>query len=254
MKKRILIIDQDQKIVELLEDALESSGYNTVGINSSMLAYKILKNDHIDLIIMEKALADIEGSCFVEMLRAKNIYIPVICLTSQTSIQDLNECLLKGADDYITKPFDIGELQLRITVILRRQAYTLDLTNSFEQLCYEDLSLNVKLQEVSRSGNESSLSKLETALLKLLIENKGRVLDRDFFLKNIWNSSKSMRKKNVDLAINRLKAKIDPAGEKNYIKTIRGIGYMLASFYGFFLTSKFSNKFSCYSEEVFLYI
>jgi DNA-binding response OmpR family regulator len=160
------------------------------------------------------------------MLRSKNINIPVIFLSGKDSQDDIKSGFLKGADDYITKPFDVEELLLRVKAVLRRSnTQTVDVV---EDLQYKDISLDLNLQKVTIQDQDISLTKLEAALLKLLIQNRGRVLDRDYLLKQVWKNSENIHQKTVNVAIKRLKEKIDPSNNKEYIKTIRGVGYMMA--------------------------
>ncbi|WP_428739136.1 response regulator transcription factor [Sulfurimonas sp.] len=225
MKKQILIVDDDQDILELLEYNLMNDGYDVIGMLNTKHVRDILNEENIDLIIMDRSLPDIEGSFYIEMLRSKNIHTPVIFLSAKNSREEIKEGFLKGADDYVVKPFDIEELKLRINAVLKRQ--NPQTKENIENIEYKDIQLDLNIQKATITGKDVSLTKLETALLKLMILNRGKVLDRDFLLKNIWNESESTNKKTVNVAIKRLKEKIDPSGEKNYIKTIRGIGYMI---------------------------
>lgn len=224
-REQILIIDDDSDILELLEYNLTSSGYEVLGFLNTKRIRQVLREESISLIIMDRTLPDIEGSLYVEMLRNKNINTPVIFLSARDSIEDIKDGLKKGADDYITKPFDVEELILRVKAVLKRYK-TGDMTKS-NILEYKDISLDVEAHKVQIASDEISLTKLETALLQLLIIHKNRVLDRNFLLKNIWKSKENIHKKTVNVAIKRLKEKIDPQNEKLYIKTIRGVGYLM---------------------------
>ncbi|MBU1928042.1 response regulator transcription factor, partial [bacterium] len=166
-----------------------------------------------------------EGSLFIEMLRSKDVETPVIFLSGKNSIEDIKDGFLKGADDYITKPFDIGELVLRVKAVLKR--YKNDSKNSLEILKYRDIHLDLNLHCVTIDNIDANLTKLETSLLQVMILNKGKVLDREFLLKNIWSDPSNIHEKTVNVAIKRLKEKIDPSRDKEYIRTIRGVGYLL---------------------------
>ncbi|QOP42407.1 response regulator transcription factor [Sulfurimonas marina] len=221
----MLIVDDDQDILELLEYNLLNDGYDVIGMLNTKHVRDVLNEERIDLIIMDRGLPDIEGSFYVEMLRNKNINTPVIFLSGKNSQEDIKEGFIKGADDYVVKPFDIEELKLRINAVLKRQ--NPQTKENIENIEYKDIQLDLNIQKAIIDGVDVNLTKLETALLKLMILNRGKVLDRDFLLKNVWNDAESTNKKTVNVAIKRLKEKIDPLGEKNYIKTIRGIGYMI---------------------------
>ncbi len=225
MKKQLLIVDDDRDILELLEYNLTNDDFDVIGMLNTKNVRKILDEERIDLIIMDRGLPDIEGSFYVEMLRSKNIDTPVIFLSAKNSQEEIREGFLKGADDYVVKPFDLEELKLRIHAVLRRQ--NRHVKENMENLHYKDIHLDLNTQKAKIAEKEVELTKLETALLKIMILNKGKVLDREFFLKNIWSNSESTNKKTVNVAIKRLKEKVDPHAEKEYIKTIRGIGYMM---------------------------
>jgi DNA-binding response OmpR family regulator len=225
MQEHILIVDDDNDILELLEYTLSSAGYDVFGFLNTKHIREIIAQEKIDLIIMDRSLPDIEGSLYIEMLRSKNINIPVIFLSGKNSQDDIKSGFLKGADDYITKPFDIEELLLRIKAVLKR--YNGEMKEVSDDIKYKDMQLNLNLQRVTIDSVDINLTKLEASLLKLLIKNKGRVLDRDYLLKHIWGNSESTHKKTVNVAMKRLKEKIDPLKNKEYIKTVRGIGYLM---------------------------
>jgi DNA-binding response OmpR family regulator len=174
---------------------------------------------------MDRNLPEIDGSLYVEMLRSKNITTPVIFLSAKNSKEAIKEGFVRGADDYIVKPFDIEELLLRIKAVLAR--YKTETKELKELLEYRDLKLDLNLYNVTIGSQEIGLTKLEATLLKVMLANKGKVLDRDFMLKQIWHDSEGINQKTVNVAIKRLKEKIDPTREKEYIKTIRGVGYII---------------------------
>ena len=225
MKKHILIVDDDSDILELLEYTLQSEGYDVIGFTDTKSVREVLIEESIDLILMDRSLPEIEGSLYVEMLRKKNINIPVIFLSAKNTQEDIKNGFLKGCDDYVTKPFDIEELVLRVKAVLRRADTNLKYME--EDLHYKDMQLNVSLHRLSIQDKHINLTKQETALLKILIQNRGKVLDRDYLLKHIWKDSDNIHRKTVNVAVKRLKEKIAPLNAKEYIKTIRGIGYMM---------------------------
>ncbi|WP_373071454.1 response regulator transcription factor [Sulfurimonas sp.] len=225
MQENILIVDDDSDILELLEYNLSNAGYDVIGCLNTKNVRRVLQEEDIDLIIMDRNLPDIEGSTYIEMLRSKNINIPVIFLSAKDNQEDINEGFLKGGDDYITKPFNIDELQLRIKAVLKR--YKINTKETQKELVYKDIKLDLNLHKARIGEYEINLTKLEITLMHILIINKGKVLDRDFLINNIWKDKKTMNKKTVTVAMKRLKEKIDPFKNKNYIKTIRGVGYLL---------------------------
>lgn len=226
MKEHILIVDDDNDMLELLEYNLSATGYDVLGFLNTKHVRKVLSEEKIDLIIMDRNLPDIEGSYYVEMLRSKNINTPVIFLSGKNSPEDIKDGFLKGADDYVTKPFDIEELILRVKAVLKR--YNREFKEVIEDIEYKDMRLDLNMHKVSIANIEITLTNLETSLLQILVSNKGKVLDRDFLLKYVWKDSENIHPKTVNVAIKRLKEKIDPSKTKHYIKTIRGVGYLMA--------------------------
>ncbi len=226
MKQSILIIDDDNDILELLEYNLHNAGYDVLGFLNTKHVRSVLDQEKIDLIIIDRNLPDIEGSYYVEMLRSKNINTPVIILSAKSSREDIKEGLIKGADDYITKPFDIEELLLRVKSLLKRSSN--ESKEVIEDILYRDMKLDLNMHRVIIDEIEISLTNLETSLLQTLVANRGKVLDRDFLLKAVWKDTEGIHPKTVNVAIKRLKEKIDPKKEKEYIKTIRGVGYLVA--------------------------
>ena len=226
MREQILIVDDDNDILELLEYNLSAAGYDVLGFLSTKHVRNVLIQESIDLIIMDRNLPDIEGAYYVEMLRSKNINTPVIILSAKDSSEDIKEGFLKGADDYVTKPFDIEELILRVKAVLKRSHR--EFKEVVENLEYRDMKLDLNMHRVLIGELEVTLTNLETSLLQILVSNKGKVLDRDFLLKYVWKDTVNIHPKTVNVAIKRLKEKIDPMRDKEYIKTIRGVGYLVA--------------------------
>lgn len=226
MKETVLIVDDDNDILELLEYNLSAAGYEVLGFQSTKHVRNVLMQESVDLIIMDRNLPDIEGAYYVEMLRSKNINTPVIMLSAKDSSEDIKEGFLKGADDYITKPFDIEELVLRVKAILKRS--NVEFKEVEQDLEYKDMKLDLNMHRVTIEDTNITLTNLETSLLQILVSNKGKVLDRDFLLKYVWKDTENIHPKTVNVAIKRLKEKIDPLKDKNYIKTIRGVGYLVA--------------------------
>jgi DNA-binding response OmpR family regulator len=147
----------------------------------------------------------------------------VIYLTANNKESDIEEGFERGADDYITKPFSPKELAMRIKAVLKRTKPNF----SQENISYRDIMINPQSREVTAGGERVELTKLEFDLLVTLVKNQNVVLDRDFLLESVWGGDDIYQEKTVNVAINRLKEKIDPTKEKEYIKTVRGVGYTL---------------------------
>ena len=222
MKQNILIIEDEEDLLELLEYHLQKEGYETLGFLSTKNVEKCLQEEPIDLLIVDRNLPGVEGSEFVETLRKKGFSQAVIFVTAKDSDANIEEGFMRGCDDYVTKPYNMKELLLRIKAILARTSPV-----SKSTLSYRDLMLDLEAHRLQVESKEVELTKLEFDLLRTLIENKSSVLSREFLLEHVWKSDDFFQDKTVNVAINRLKAKIDPTKEKEYIKSIWGVGYTL---------------------------
>ena len=219
MKAKIVVIEDEVDLLELLEYRL-SKEYEVVGFLSTKRVKEFLDEEGADLLIVDRNLCGVEGSEFVKELRDEGYDTPVIFLTAKNSEKDIEEGFLRGADDYITKPFSFNELLLRIQAILRRTKPHL-----LKKLCYKEITLLPSEQKAYIDGKEVKLTNLEFKLLLTFIKHKNQVLTRDFLLQEVWGDMKQER--SVNVAIKRLKEKIDPQKTKNYITSIRGVGYKL---------------------------
>ncbi len=222
-KALIAIVEDEEDILELLEYNLQKEGYETIGLLNTSTIVQLLEEEPIDLFLMDRNLPNVEGSEFVEELRRKGIQTPVIYLSAKNKDSDIEEGFDRGADDYITKPFSPKEVSMRIKAVLKRTKAGFNQEN----ISYRDITMNPQTREVRAGELNVELSKLEFDLLLTLIKNQNIVLDRDFLLENVWGGDEIYQDKTVNVAINRLKDKIDPDKVKEYIKTVRGVGYTL---------------------------
>jgi len=223
MGANIVIVEDEEDLLELLEYTLQKDGYETIGFLNTKTVEQILDEEDVDLLIMDRNLPGVEGSEFVARLREDGIDIPVIFLSAKDKDSDIEEGFMRGGDDYITKPFNMKELLLRIRSILKRTSRKLN----EGKLSYRDLLLDKSTRTLSVDGVRVEITKLEFDLLSEFIMNKTTVLDRDYLLESVWDDSENYQYKTVNVAINRLKDKIDPDKTKEYIQTVRGVGYKL---------------------------
>jgi len=224
MEALIVIVEDEEDILELIEYNLTKEGFDTIGFLSTKNVEKVLAEENVDLLIMDRNLPGVEGSEFVASLRNRGIQTPVIYLTAKNKDSDIEEGFMRGGDDYITKPFKTKELLLRVKAVLKRTK-----KNTKEgKISYRDILINLSSREVFIEGRLVELTKLEFDLLQTLVGNQNVVLDRDFLLEHVWGGDEVYQDRTVNVAINRLKEKIDPDKSKEYIKTVRGIGYTLA--------------------------
>ncbi len=223
MSANIVIVEDEEDLLELLEYTLQKEGYETIGFLNTKTVAQILEEEEIDLLIMDRNLPGVEGSEFVAQLRDDGIDVPVIFLTAKDKEENVEEGFLRGGDDYLTKPFNMKELLLRVKSLLKRTTKKV----AEGKLSYRDMVLDRSTRELKVDGKIIEVTKLEFDLLCEFITNKNSVLDRDYLLENVWQDSFNYQYKTVNVAINRLKEKIDPDKTKDYIQTVRGVGYKL---------------------------
>jgi DNA-binding response OmpR family regulator len=223
MNAKIVIVEDEEDLLELIEYNLSKEGFEVIGFLNTKTVSQILEEEEIDLLIMDRNLPGIEGSEFVQGLRKDGIITPVIYLSAKNSDSDIEEGFLRGGDDYLTKPFNMKELILRVKSILRRTTRKIEDGN----LSYRDLLLDKASRTLTVDGKNIDITKLEFNLLCEFVMNKNSVLDRDYLLENVWRDADEYQYRTVNVAINRLKEKIDPDKTKDYIQTVRGVGYKL---------------------------
>lgn len=220
MESLIVVIDDEEDMLDLLEYNLTKAGYEVLGFLNTSKIEQLLNEENVDLLIVDRNLPGIEGSEFIKNLRLKGYNNSVIFLSAKTSMNEQLEGFEAGGDDYITKPFEMDNLLARIKAVLKRTKKKADIYK------FKDIFINLTNAEVLIGNTNVELTKLETNLLVEFIKNKNILLTRDYLLSAIWNDENSSEK-TVNIAIKRLREKIDPTREKKYIKSIRGEGYML---------------------------
>ncbi|MDX1809881.1 MAG: response regulator transcription factor [Sulfurospirillaceae bacterium] len=221
MSAQIVIIEDEEDLLELLEYHLAKEGYNVIGFLSTKKVEEFLLEETVDLMIVDRNLPGVEGSEFVKYLRNSGYQIPAIFVSAKDSEEDIEEGFLKGGDDYITKPYNMNELLLRIKAILRRTKSSVE--NG--KLAYKDILIDLDKREVFVDNEKITLSKLEFDLLVYFVNNKNIVLDRNRLLEDVWRDKYLKQDKTVNVTVNRLKNRIDKDNKKGYINSIRGIGY-----------------------------
>jgi len=219
----ILVVEDEPKIGEYLKKGLTESGYiitlATNGIDGRFYAL----SHEFDLILLDIMLPGINGWQLLEEIRNVNDKVPVMFLTAKDGVGDRVKGLESGADDYLAKPFSFSELLARIKNLLRRSK-----DNSIEEaISISDLIINIKSRTVTRSGKKLHLTPKEYLLLELLARRSGEVLSRSLIASLVWDMNFDSDTNVIDVAIRRLRAKIDDDYEIKLIHTIRGMGYKL---------------------------
>ena len=219
----IIVIEDEPDILELLEYHLEKEGYTVTGFLSSENVEQFLEEENPALMIVDRNLPGLEGSEFVAQMRELGYEIPVIFLTAKDKEKDLEEGFVSGGDDYMTKPFNTKELLLRVEALLKRSGVRLS-----DKLKYRDLNLDMQKRELFIDDKRVELTNLEFKLLHTFVKNPHQPLDRDFLRDEVWgDDSVNFHDKTINVAMNRLKKKIDPEAVKEYFAPVWGVGYKL---------------------------
>ena len=223
MTDKILIIEDEPDISKALEYNLKKEGYDTHTSLNLKDGLAAVYENKISLILLDLMLPDGSGLDLCKKLKSNPEYdfIPIIILTAKDDEVDKIVGFELGADDYVTKPFSIRELILRIKVVLKRKIDIKDLVEVERQ--FGDLRMDIDSHEVFVNNEEVFLTALEFKLLKQLVDRRGRVQSRDQLLADVWGYSSDVTTRTVDTHIKRLREKLGVIGK--YVQTIRGVGY-----------------------------
>ena len=223
--EKILVVDDEDHIVELISYNLINSGYNVIIANNGLDAVRLAKEENPSLILLDLMIPGLDGLDVCKAIRndVTTKEISIIMLTAKGEELDKILGLELGADDYITKPFSIRELLARIKAILRR---TKSSSGSEEIFKSNDIYINFDRREVSILDNKIELTLKEFELLEILVKNRGKILTRETLLDKIWGYEYVGETRTVDVHIRYLRKKIE-VDDKNpkFIETIRGVGY-----------------------------
>jgi heavy metal response regulator len=221
---RILVVEDDRRIVGFVAKGLREQGYavDVTGDGDDAL-YKLSISDY-DAVILDVMIPGRDGFEVCRDLRAAGVTVPVIMLTARDTVQDRITGLDSGADDYLTKPFAVAELLARLRALLRRGHVVRPTT-----IQIADLLLDTHARQATRGGRELSLTTKEYALLDYLAREQGRVVSRAEIAEHVWDENFDPLTNLIDVHINRLRRKVDDGFSSKLIHTRRGAGYMLAS-------------------------
>jgi two-component system OmpR family response regulator len=227
MKETILVVEDERKIARLLEIELESEGYQVLIATDGTAGWNAYQQGRADLIVLDVMLPGISGIELLRRIRAEDGQTPVILLTAKSSVEDKVSGLDLGANDYMTKPFEIEELLARIRTALRLVWRVSTPTAADEWLAISNLKLNVNTREVKRGDQQLHLTQREFDLLAYLMNNQRIVLSRDQILSEVWGYDYVGDTNVVDVYIRYVRKKVDAGFEPELIHTVRGIGYVL---------------------------
>ncbi|MED4455991.1 response regulator transcription factor [Metabacillus fastidiosus] len=224
-KESILVVEDEEKILRLLELELEYEGYEVGKAADGIEALEAYRARKWDLILLDVMLPGLSGIELLRRIRGKDAATPVILLTAKDSVEDKVSGLDLGANDYVTKPFQMEELLARIRAVLRTAAPSV---NPAEEWLYAgDLRINEKTREVIRGEDELELTPKEYDLLLYLLKNQRQVLNRDQILEAVWGYDYFGDTNVVDVYIRYVRKKVDYNYDYPLIHTVRGVGYVL---------------------------
>lgn len=226
-KTSILLVEDEENLHEALKLNLELEGYEVTSAFDGAAALKAVSNEYFDLIILDVMLPEMDGITVTETIRLSNNDVPVLILSAKNSSADRVLGLKKGADDYLTKPFNLEELLLRVYKLINKNKKLQDKTTLGDHYEFGNNHVDFKAQEAtSFSGEKIQLSKKETMLLKLLIENKNEVVPREKILQSVWGYNVYPTTRTIDnFILNFRKYFEEDSRNPRYFHSVRGVGY-----------------------------
>ncbi|GEM65282.1 DNA-binding response regulator [Sphingobacterium faecium NBRC 15299] len=222
---KILIVEDDQRVAELIKRGLEEQGFEATLAYDGLSGKKLSSQDQFDLVITDIILPKMDGLDLCKYIRQTNPDLPIIMLTALGTTDDKVEGFDAGADDYLVKPFEMRELLVRIRALLKRNQKKSGNMNVI--LVYEDLEMNLHTKMVKRNQQQISLTPKEFKLLAYLMQNPERVLSRVEIADKVWETHFDTGTNFIDVYINYLRKKIDRNFDKKLIHTKSGMGFIL---------------------------
>ena len=219
---RILLVEDERDLAAIVKQGLEEDGYTVEVAHDGEEGLYMAENYPADVIVLDIMLPVIDGLTLLGKLRKKGVATPVLLLTARDTVLDKIKGLDTGADDYLTKPFDFGELLARVRSLIRRKSVIKETL-----IRIDDLEINTASHEVKRGDKVINLSSREYALLEYMAYNREKVVSRTDIVEHIYHEETDMDSNVVDVYINYLRNKIDKDFKNKLIHTIRGAGYML---------------------------
>jgi DNA-binding response OmpR family regulator len=220
----ILLVEDDQTLNQNISEALKAENFNVISLYDGLLAERMLKKDNYDCVVMDINLPGKNGFDLCTTFRSYNGQTPVIMLTAFSELADKVQGFNCGADDYLTKPFYIRELLLRVHALIKRRNFT---GNTTEIIAAGDIIIYPKTKKVTRQNQEIALTPREYQILLKLLENKGNMVSKNDLIHEIWGKTFDANTNTIEVYINFLRNKVDKPFGKNTIKTKVGYGYYL---------------------------
>lgn len=225
MQSNILIVEDEQRVANLLHTGLTENGYNCLVAYDGIMGMKLFQSNEINLVISDVVLPGINGFELCKLIRDINPSVPIIMLTALGSTDDKLDGFDAGADDYLVKPFDFRELNARIKALLKREQKEVKSVKT--EISYSDLSINLNTKEVKRGNSVIALSPKEYNLLVYMVENAEKVVSRIDISEKVWNTHFDTGTNFIDVYINYLRKKIDRNFDTKLIHTKTGMGFIL---------------------------
>jgi len=221
---RILVVEDEAKLRSILERGLRGEGFAVDSAATAQNGLEFAKSFHYDLVILDLLLPDGTGVTLLKQIRDRNRTLPVMILTARSDIESKTLSFQSGADDYLTKPFSMAELALRVQALLRRGSFA-----QVDEIRVDDLEMNRLTRQVRRAGRRLDLSPKEYSLLEYLMLHAGRTLSRSMIVEKVWDQSFEGFTNIVDVYVGHLRRKVDEGFDAKLIHTVRGIGYCVQS-------------------------
>lgn len=219
----VLVVEDEARVADFIQRGLRAEGWIVSVAPDGEAALTLTASGRFDVILLDLMLPGISGQEVCRRLRARNDSTPILMLTARDEVNDRVAGLQMGADDYLTKPFDFGELVARVQALVRRASGFQNTGAAPDRLELGPLSLDDRTLEVRCAGKLVELTRKEREILKLLLSNPGKVFSRERILSSVWKASEDPLTNVVDVYIGRLRKKLGPCSEP--IQTVRGIGY-----------------------------
>ena len=220
---KLLVVEDETKIADYLRQGLTEAGFAVDLARNGLDGHHQAMSAPYDLIILDVMLPDVDGWRILQSLREAGKNVPVLFLTARDSVADRVKGLELGADDYLVKPFAFSELLARVRTLLRRSSSPINA----DRIQVANLALDLPRRRATRSGQRINLTGKEFALLELLVRHQGEVLPRSLIASQVWDMNFDSDTNVIDVAIRRLRAKMDDDIEPKLIHTVRGMGYKL---------------------------
>ncbi len=219
---RITLIEDEKQLATIIKKGLEEEGYSVDAAHDGEEGLYMVENYPSDVVILDIMLPLLDGISILSSMRKKGIKTPVLLLTARDTMTDKIKGLDSGADDYLTKPFEFGELLARIRALIRRKA---DIKDTVIRI--GDLEINTANREIKRGGKTIQLSAKEYAMLQYMAYNKDKIVSRTDLIEHIYDENFDANSNVLDVYVNFLRNKIDKGFKKKLIHTVRGAGYIL---------------------------